>query len=221
MAVCREASKVSATAIGLEENINMANARVVDHLTPRMLSRMNITLHSVGWRVDLSFSACLPILALSELGTSRLYFWSSDHLRNLCIIVCQYLCNVIPNSPDQVMQNKNLLRELPYFGHNIILCAMGNSTTSSRLIVSQLKSIWNVCLAFMTFIPFSFNSYAELTPFRPIRAYGNLLKLKISFYMRAIKTCTNSIEIQFSPLLVIVSQYSYVSLSFLYPLIYD
>ena len=48
MAVCREASKVSATAIGLEENINMANARVVDHLTPRMLSRMNITLHSVG-----------------------------------------------------------------------------------------------------------------------------------------------------------------------------
>ena len=39
--------------------------------------------------------------------------------------------------------------------------------------------------------------------------------------MRAIKTCTNSIEIQFSPLLVIVSQYSYVFLSFLYPLNYD
>ena len=124
--------------------------------------------------IILSFSACLSILALSELGTSRLYFWSSDHLRNLCIIVRQYLCNVIPNSPDQVMQNKNLLRELPYFGHNIILCAMGNSTTSSRLIISQLKSIWNVSLAFMTFIPFSFNSYAALTPFRPIRAYVNL-----------------------------------------------
>lgn len=58
MAVCREASKVRATAIGLEENINMANARVVDHLTPRMQklyvdavafkNLMNITLHSVG-----------------------------------------------------------------------------------------------------------------------------------------------------------------------------
>jgi len=30
MAVCREASKFSTTAIGLDENISMANARVVD-----------------------------------------------------------------------------------------------------------------------------------------------------------------------------------------------
>lgn len=35
-AVCREASKFSTTAIGLDENISMANARVVDHLTSRM-----------------------------------------------------------------------------------------------------------------------------------------------------------------------------------------
>ena len=36
-----------------------------------------MSLCIVGWRVDLSFSACLPIPALTGLGTSRLYFWSS------------------------------------------------------------------------------------------------------------------------------------------------
>ena len=65
------------------------------------------------------------------------------------MIVCQVIFAM--SSLTQAMQNKNLLRELPYSGHNIILCAMGNSTTSSRLIISQLKSIWNVSLAFMTF----------------------------------------------------------------------
>ena len=33
---CRETSKFSATAIRLDENISMANARVVDHLTSRI-----------------------------------------------------------------------------------------------------------------------------------------------------------------------------------------
>ena len=54
--VCRETSKFSATAIGLDENISMANAKVVDHLTSRvknsiwmhLLSRINITMRSVG-----------------------------------------------------------------------------------------------------------------------------------------------------------------------------
>ena len=152
-----QASKVSATAIGLDENINFVNAKLVDHLTApgcknsmwmQWLSTMNVTLHSVGWRVDLSFSACLPIPALTGLGTSRLYFWSSLQFMYEWLFV-----NIIfaMSSLTQAMQNKNLLRELPYSGHNIILCAMGNSTTSSRLIISQLKSIWNVSLAFMTF----------------------------------------------------------------------
>ena len=87
------------------------------------------------------------------------------------------------SSLTQAMQNKNLLRELPYSGHNIILCAMGNSTTSSRLTISQLKSIWNVSFAFMTFF---FNSNAELTPFRPIRAYGNTNSIETQYHVNKL-----------------------------------
>ena len=55
MAVCREASKVSATTIGLEENINMANARVADHPTPRI---QKLYVDALAFKNEYHFAFC-------------------------------------------------------------------------------------------------------------------------------------------------------------------
>ena len=151
-----QASKVSATAIGLDENINFANAKVVDHLTPRM---QKLYVDAVAINNECHFAFCwmksgsILLRLLADSSPYRVRNVSPVFLIVSAIYVLMIVCQVIfaMSSLTQAMQNKNLLRELPYSGHNIILCAMGNSTTSSRLIISQLKSIWNVSLAFMTF----------------------------------------------------------------------
>lgn len=76
--VCRETSKFSVTAIGLGENISMANASY--HLTSRIkqlhmdaLAFKNKYDYAFCWVKSGSiFSVSLPILVLSELGTSNI-----------------------------------------------------------------------------------------------------------------------------------------------------
>ena len=101
-----QASKVSATAIGLDENINFANAKVVDHLTPRM---QKLYVDAVAINNECHFAFCWM---KSESILLRLLDDSSPYrVRNVSpvflivsaiyvlMIVRQYhLCNVIPNS---------------------------------------------------------------------------------------------------------------------------
>ena len=84
MAVCREACKFSATAIGLDENISMANARVVDHLNSRM---KKLYMDAVAFKNKYHYAFCWvksgSILQRKFADSCPIRVKNVEHLANL------------------------------------------------------------------------------------------------------------------------------------------